>query len=47
MSGQITYPLPSFNGTPLMFWEYKFNFLPHFTGHVITWPTYAGIKAKC
>ena len=32
--GEITYPFPYLNGI----WEWISNFIPHFTGHVITYP---------
>ena len=38
MRGGITYPLPNFNGATVEVWEWISNFIPHFTGHVITYP---------
>ena len=35
---EITYPLPNFNGEAVEVWEWIRNFIPHFTGHVITYP---------
>ena len=34
VSVDISYPFPNFNGV----WEWISNFIPHFTGHVITYP---------
>ena len=36
--GEITYPFPNFNGAAVEVWEWKSNFIPHFTRHVITYP---------
>ena len=35
---EITYPFPNFNGTTVEIWELISNFIPHFTGRVITYP---------
>ena len=35
---EITYPFPNFNSTTVEVWEWKRNFIPHFTGHVMTYP---------
>ena len=35
---EITYPFPNFNGATVDVWEWISNFIPHFTGHVITYP---------
>ena len=35
---EITYPFPNFNGCTVEVWERISNFIPHFTGHVITYP---------
>ena len=37
MCNQITYPFPNLNGTTVEGWEWISNFIPHFTGHVITY----------
>ena len=36
--GEITYPFPNFNGCTIEVWEWINNFIPHSTGHVITFP---------
>ena len=33
---EITYSFPNFNCAPVEVWEWKSNFIPHFTGQVIT-----------
>ena len=33
---EIVHPFPNFNGTPVEVWELISNFIPHFTGLVIT-----------
>ena len=33
----IISPFPNFNGTTIEVGEWKSNFIPHFTGHVITY----------
>ena len=35
---EITYPFPNFNSATVEVWEWISNFIPHFTGHVITYP---------
>ena len=35
---EITYPLPNFNCCTADIWEWVSNFIPHFTGHVTTYP---------
>ena len=35
---EITYLFPNFNGCTVEVWERISNNLPHFTGHVITYP---------
>ena len=34
--GEITYPFPNIDGTTIEVWEWMGNFVPNFTGHVIT-----------
>ena len=34
---EIIYAFPSFNGAAVEAWEWISNFIPHFTGHVITY----------
>ena len=34
--GWITYSSPNLNGATVEVWEWISNFIPHFTGHVIT-----------
>ena len=34
---EITYAFPNFNGATVEVWECISNFIPHFTGHVITY----------
>ena len=36
--GEITYPFPNFNGATVEVWEWISNFIPHFSGHVISYP---------
>ena len=38
MWDEITYPFPNFNGVTIEVWEWISNFIPHITGHVITYP---------
>ena len=45
MCDGITYPFLNFNGCTIEVYEWISNFIPHFTGHVITYP-HAGIKVK-
>ena len=35
---RITYPFPNFNGCTVEVWEGISNFIPHFTGYLITYP---------
>ena len=35
---EITYPFPNFNGCTVEVWEWISNFIPHFIGHVVTYP---------
>ena len=35
---EITCPFPNFNGGAVEAWEWISNFIPHFSGHVITYP---------
>ena len=35
---EITYPFPNFNGVNVEVWEWISNFIPHFTGHGISYP---------
>ena len=35
---EITYPFPNFNGCTIEVWKWISHFIPHFTGHVITYP---------
>ena len=42
---EITYPFPNFNGYTVEVWEWLSNFIPHFTGYVITYP-YWDIQVK-
>ena len=44
MHDEITHPFPNFNGCTVEVWESISNFIPHFTGHVITY-IHAEIKA--
>ena len=36
---KITYPFPNFKGVTVEVWEWKGNFIPHFTMNAITYPT--------
>ena len=38
MWDETTYPLPNFNGFTVEVWEWICNFIPYFTGYVITYP---------
>ena len=38
MSGEIIHPNSNFNGCTVEAWECMSNFIPHFIGHVITYP---------
>ena len=38
MWNKITYPFPNFNSTVIEVWKLISNFIPHFTGHVVTYP---------
>ena len=35
---EITYPFLNFNSVTVEVWEWISNLIPHFTGHVITYP---------
>ena len=35
---EITYPFPNFNSFTIEVWEWISNFIPHFSGHAITYP---------
>ena len=35
---EITYPFPNFNGAVVEVLEWIVDFIPHFTGYVITYP---------
>ena len=35
--GESTFPFPNFNGCTIELWEWISNFIPRFTGHVITY----------
>ena len=35
---EITYPFSKFKGATVEVWEWISSFLPHFTGHMITYP---------
>ena len=35
---EVIYPFPNFNGVIVEVWEWISNFIPDFTGHVITYP---------
>ena len=35
---EITYPFQNFNDTTVEVWEWINNFIPHFSGHVFTYP---------
>ena len=35
---EIIYPFLNFNGATVDVWEWISNFIPHFTGYVITYP---------
>ena len=37
---EIPYPFPNFNGATAEVWEWIRNFIPHFTGHVIIYPSW-------
>ena len=37
---EITYPFPNLIGATVEVWEWISNFTPHFTGHVITYPSW-------
>ena len=37
---EITDPFPNVNGAAVEIWERMSNFIPHFTGYVITYPCY-------
>ena len=41
---EIPYPFPNFNGATVENWEWINNFIPYFTGHMITYPWHAEIK---
>ena len=45
MRGWITYPFTNFNGCTVEVWERISNFIPHFTGHVITYPRWDKINS--
>ena len=34
---KITYPFPNCNGVAVVVWKWVSNFIPHFTGHMITY----------
>ena len=36
--GEITYAFPNFNDATVDVWQLVSNFIPHFTGHVVTYP---------
>ena len=38
MLDEITYPFLNFNGSTVEVYERISNFIPHFAGHVITYP---------
>ena len=38
MWDEINYPFLNFNGATVEVWEWISNFIPHITGHVITYP---------
>ena len=46
MCDEITYPLPNVNGTTVDVWEWISKSIQHFTGHVVTYPCWPGIKIK-
>ena len=35
---EIIHPFPNINSCTVEVWEWMINFIPHFTGHVITYP---------
>ena len=37
MWDKITFPFPNFSGAAVEVWEWKSNFILHFTGHVVTY----------
>ena len=39
MWGEITSPFPNFNGAAVEVWEWINNFITHFTGRVINYPS--------
>ena len=45
MWGEITYPFPNFNGCTIELWEWISNCIPHFIGHVISYPCQQGLKS--
>ena len=40
MWDEITYPFSNFNGSTIEVWEWISNFIQHFTGNVITYPSW-------
>ena len=38
---EITFLFPIFNGSTVEVWEWISNFIPHFIGHVVTYPCWA------
>ena len=38
MWGEITFSIPNCNGCTVKIWEWISNFIPYFTGHVVTYP---------
>ena len=39
MWDDITYPFPNVNDRTVEVWDWKSDFIPHFTGRVITYPS--------
>ena len=37
---EIIYPFPNFNSCSVEVWEWKSNFIQHFTGHVVIYPNW-------
>ena len=44
MWDEITYPFPNFNSAAVEVWEWISNFIPHFNGHVNTYPCWDGLN---
>ena len=42
---EITYPVPNFNGATIDIWEWIGNFIPHFAGHMFSYPCWDDTKS--